>query len=429
MNSIKIEKTRSFKGELIPPPDKSISHRAVFFCAISEGKSRVDNFLFAQDPLSTVNAFRTLGIKIEEKEGGIVISGKGLHGLTEPKNVINCGNSGTTMRLLTGLLSGNPFLSILNGDESLRQRPMARIINPCVEMGAYIRSRDRNRYPPIAIVGKDLDPISYELPVASAQLKSALILAALYANGKSIIIEPVPSRDHTERMLPSFGAELIINGPEISVAGMPELIARDVHVPGDFSSAAFFIASALLVSDAEVIIRGCGINPTRTGMLNVLKRMGGNISIENKRTVSGETIADIICKHSPDLIATRISGNEIPLLIDEFPIISLIATQAEGTTQIKDAKELRVKESDRIRAVAENLRSLGTTLDEYDDGLDIHGKTALKGSRVKSYGDHRIAMTMAVAGLIAEGTTEIEGISSVDISFPNFFRILNELCS
>jgi 3-phosphoshikimate 1-carboxyvinyltransferase len=329
--------------------------------------------------------------------------------------------------LLTGLLSGNPFLSILNGDESLRQRPMSRVIKPCIEMGAYIRSRDKNRFPPIAILGKKLDPISYELPVASAQLKSALILAALCAEGRSVITEPAHSRDHTERMLPSFGADLSIDGPKISVTGLPQLKAQDVDVPGDFSSAAFFIAAALLIKGGELVIRDCGINPTRTGMLNVLKKMGGDISIENERTVSGETIDDIISRYSPDLKAVRISGDEIPLLIDEFPIISLIATQAEGTTEIRDAKELRVKESDRIKTMAENLRVLGTDLEEYDDGLDIQGKADLRGSRVKSFGDHRIAMTMAVAGLIAEGTTEIEGISSVDISFPGFFDIVKKL--
>ncbi|MEE9523889.1 MAG: 3-phosphoshikimate 1-carboxyvinyltransferase [Thermodesulfovibrionales bacterium] len=428
MDSIIIGKTSSLKGEVTTPPDKSISHRAVFFCSISKGKSRVNNFLFAADPMSSVSAFRDLGIDIREEKKGLVIKGNGLRGLKEPKNVINCGNSGTTIRLLTGLLSGNQFMSILTGDESLRQRPMARVIQPCFEMGAYIRARDRDRFPPIAIAGKELSPLTYQLPVASAQLKSALILAAFYADGISRITEPAPSRDHSERMLTSFGADINRDGLKISVRGLPELHAQDVDVPGDFSSAAFFIVAALIIKGGDVLIKDCGINPTRTGLINVIKRMGGNITIENERKVSGEPVADIVCKYSPDLKAVMIAAEEIPLLIDEFPVIALLATQAEGITQIRNAEELRVKESDRIKAMADNLSFLGADVEEKSDGLDIKGKTHLIGSKVKSYGDHRIAMAMAIAGLIAEGETEIDDISSINISFPGFFDTLKMLC-
>jgi 3-phosphoshikimate 1-carboxyvinyltransferase len=429
LSSIIINKTASFKGEVTAPPDKSISHRAVFFCAISQGKSRVHNFLFAADPLSSVKAFRNLGIDITERSNGLIIKGNGLHGLREPRNVIDCGNSGTTIRLLTGLLAGNPFMSILTGDESLRQRPMARVIQPCFEMGAYIRARDKDRFPPIAIAGKELSPLTYKLPVASAQLKSALILAAFYANGVSRITEPAPSRDHSERMLLSFGADIKRDGLEIAVRGLPELRAQDVEVPGDFSSAAFFIVAALIIKGGDILIRDCGINPTRTGLFNVIERMGGNIAIENKRTVSGEPVADIVCKYSPDLKACTIGAAEIPLLIDEFPIIALLATQAEGTTQIRNAEELRVKESDRIKAMAENLSVMSAEVEEISDGIDIRGKTDLTGSKVKSYGDHRIAMAMAIAGLIAEGETVIDDVSSINISFPGFFDTLQSLCT
>lgn len=429
MNKRIINKTDSFHGEITAPPDKSISHRAVFFCSIAKGKSRVNNFLFAADPLSSVKAFRNLGIDISEKSKGLIIKGMGLHGLSEPRNVIDCGNSGTTIRLLTGLLAGNPFMSILTGDESLRQRPMARVIQPCFEMGAYIRARDKDRFPPIAIAGKELNPLTYELPVASAQLKSALILAAFYANGISRITEPAPSRDHSERMLSSFGADITRDGLEITVRGLPELLAQDVEVPGDFSSAAFFIVAALIVKGGDILVRDCGINPTRTGLINVIERMGGDIVIENKRTVSGEPVADIVCRYSPDLKACTIGSGEIPLLIDEFPIIALLATQAEGVTQIRNAEELRIKESDRIKAMADNLRVMGAEVEEMSDGIDIKGKTDLTGSKVKSYGDHRIAMSMAIAGLIAEGETEIDDMSSIDISFPGFFDTLRGLCT
>jgi len=426
---MRIQKASRFSGECVPPPDKSISHRSVFFCSIAEGKSRISNFLSAHDPLSTVDAFRSLGIEIVTEGTDIIVSGKGLHGLREPSDVINCGNSGTTTRLLIGLLSGNPFLSVLTGDESIRNRPMARVITPCREMGATIHARDNNRYPPVVILGKELDPINYTLPVSSAQVKSSLILASLYAEGVSEITEPSLSRDHTERMLPAFGASITKRDNTVIVQGLPSLTASDVEVPGDLSSAAFFLAATLLIKDAEIVVRNCGINPTRTGLLDVIKRMGGNITTENEREISGEPIADIVCRYSPDLKGVTVAGNEVPLLIDEFPILSLLATQAEGTTEIRDAAELRVKESDRISTMATNLKTLGADVEERPDGMLIQGKTPLRGASVDGYNDHRIAMSMAIAGLIAEHETEIHGISSIDISFPGFFDQLRSFTS
>ncbi|MGW8272655.1 MAG: 3-phosphoshikimate 1-carboxyvinyltransferase, partial [Thermodesulfovibrionales bacterium] len=403
-----ITRASSFRGEFSPPPDKSISHRALMFCSIARGQSSLRNVLRAADPLSTMHAMRMLGVEILEQRPGppngaamdLIIKSTGLGSLSEPDNVIDCGNSGTTVRLLTGLLSGFPFLSILTGDESIRRRPMARVILPCRQMGAVIRARQGDNYPPIVVSGGALSAITYALPVASAQVKSAIILAALSASGTTRIIERQKSRDHTQRMLPSFGAPIRIEGDAILVNGGAELAGQDVEVPGDFSSAAFFIAAGLLVKDAEIIVRGCGINPTRTGFLDVIRRMGGQVHTENEREMSGEPVGDIVCRYSPGIRAAQISGEEIPLLIDEFPLLALLGTQAEGLTEIRDAAELRVKESDRIRAMVQNLRVLGCDVEELDDGIRVQGRTTLRGGRVESFGDHRIAMTMAVAGLI-----------------------------
>lgn len=436
MDKITISRASSFRGEFFPPPDKSISHRALIFCAIARGQSSLKNVLKAADPLSTMNAMRMLGVEIREQGSSapdgaaadLLVRSSGLGGLREPENVIDCGNSGTTIRLLTGLLSGYRFLSVLTGDDSVRRRPMARIIVPCREMGATIRARQGDNYPPIVVSGGGLRGITYSLPVASAQVKSAIILAALSAEGTTRIIERHKSRDHTERMLPSFGAAVRVEGDTITASGGSELIGRDVEVPGDFSSAAFFIAAALLVKGAEIVVRDCGLNPTRTGFLDVIRRMGGQVHTENEREMSGEPVGDIVCGYSPGLRAAKISGEEIPLLIDEFPVLAFLGTQADGVTEIRDAAELRVKESDRIRAMAQNLRTLGGDVEELDDGMRIRGTTPLRGGRVESFGDHRIAMTMALAGLISEKPVEIEGVSSVDISFPGFFSALRQCC-
>lgn len=438
MKKRKIIKAKNLRGELTPPPDKSISHRAIIFASIAEGTSIVRNFLRAEDPVSTLNAFRQFGIEIGDarntKQGAkdeLVIKGKGLHGLREPFDVVDCGNSGTTVRLLSGILAGSPFFSVLTGDASLKQRPMARVINPLKEMGADISGRSTDKYLPVAIKGKKLNSIDYLMPVASAQVKSCLILAGLYATGITTITEPQKSRDHTERMLRAMGADIEVDGLIIRVKGqgsrIRELNPIDMTVPADFSSAAFFIAAALIVPGSELMLRKVCVNPTRTGLLEVIKNMGGTINIENLRDISGEPVADIYCKTPDTLRAVKIEGAIIPSLIDEFPILCILATQAKGVTEIRGAEELRVKESDRITVMATELKKLGVELEEYPDGIAIKGKANLKGCIVESYNDHRIAMSLAIAGLIAEGETIINNSSCVDISFPGFFEELKRL--
>lgn len=428
MKSVELAKSKGLRGEVTPPPDKSISHRSIMFASMAEGKSVVRNFLRAEDPLSTIKAFRMLGIQITEVAAGeVTIEGKGLNGLTEPFDVIDCGNSGTTIRLISGILAGNPFLSILTGDDSIKQRPMARVITPLKQMGALISARANDRYPPIAIRGTQLKAIDYTMPIASAQVKSCVILAGLYADGTTTILEPQRSRDHTERMLSAMGAEIRVQGLSVSVNGGPKLHAADVTVPADFSSAAFFMAGALLVPNSELVIRGVGMNPTRTGLLNVLTAMGASMKIENTREISGEPIADIICSSASKLKAVKIAGDIVPSLIDEFPILCILASQADGITEIRGAQELRVKESDRIKAMATELARMGVEVTEYPDGIDIKGNANLKGGSVESYGDHRIAMSLSIAALISQGTTVINNASCADISFPGFYGKLKDL--
>ena len=349
--------------------------------------------------------------------------------MSEPGDVIDCGNSGTTIRLISGVLAGSPFFSVLTGDSSLRTRPMGRVIKPLSLMGAHIIARDDNRYPPLAIKGGNLSPIKYMMPVASAQVKSSLLLAGLYAEGDTEIVEPVKSRDHSEKMLPAFGADITVEGLRITVRGGRELGALDTLVPGDFSSAAFFIVAALLIPGAEITARNVGINPTRTGLLEVLKNMGASIEISNVRDVSGEPVADVYCRGKAELKAVSIAGEIVPSLIDEFPVLCVAAALAEGTTVIRGAEELRVKESDRIKTIAAELRKMGVEIEEYADGLSIRGTEKLLGAEVESHGDHRIAMSMAVAGMVAEGRTLINGASAVDISFPGFFDTIGRLSS
>ena len=448
MSNITIHKTKSLKGEITPPPDKSITHRAIMFASIAEGKSIIRNPLMAEDPISTMNAMRALGVEITEvrsqESSALIIHGKGLHGLREPFDVINCGNSGTTARLISGILAGNPFFTVLTGDDSLRQRPMARVINPLKEMGAEIFARQDHRYLPMAIKGGGLKGITHNMPVASAQVKSCLILAGLYAEGVTVIHEPQKSRDHTERLLKSMGApievgdlEIKVKGPQpsasgggvakVTVEGTVSLQPVEITVPSDFSSAAFFIAGALIVPGSEIIIRNVCVNPTRTGLLHVIKEMGGNVRLENLHDVSGEPVADIYCKTASSLRAVKVGKDLIPSLIDEFPVLCVLATQAEGVTEIRGAEELRVKESDRIKAMATELKKMGVELKEYPDGIAIKGKAILKGAKVESYNDHRVAMAFAIAGLIAEGETVINNPECVDISFPEFFSVLKSL--
>jgi 3-phosphoshikimate 1-carboxyvinyltransferase len=429
MQSVTLNKARSLRGELLLPPDKSISHRAIMFASIAKGKSKVGNFLRAEDPLSTLNAFRMLGIEIHEEQGTVVINGKGLQGLREPFDVIDCGNSGTTARLISGILAGSPFFSTLTGDDSLRQRPMRRVIGPLQAMGARVSGRSGDAYLPIAIKGGNLKAMNYEMPVASAQVKSCLILAGLYADGVTSVTEPYKSRDHTEKMLSSMGASIESGGPgmPITIKGGTELGPLDITVPADFSSAAFFLAAALLVPDSELVIKSVGVNDTRSGLIDIIRKMGGPVELLNRREISGEPVADLYCKYTRPLAAVRITKENIPSLVDEFPILCVLATQAEGITEIRGAEELRVKESDRISTMASELRKLGAEAEEYPDGIAIKGGAALKGCRVNSHGDHRIAMSMAVAALVAEGTTVIDNASCADISFPSFFEQLKKL--
>ena len=371
---IELKKAKRLKGEIIPPPDKSISHRAVILSSLAKGKSIVRNFLRAEDTMSTVNAFRKLGVKIEDKGKKIIIEGKGIHGLKEPVDIIDCGNSGTTARLMSGILAGNPFFSVLTGDDSLKQRPMARVINPLKEMGAEISGRGGDKYLPMSIKGGKLKAIKYAVPVASAQVKSALLLAGLYADGETQISEPIKSRDHTERMLPSYGAKIKIEGFKIKIKGGQELKARNIDVPGDFSSAAFFIVAALLIPGSAIAIKGVGINPTRTGLLDVLEAMGANIKLTGIRDVSGEPVADIYCKTAGSLRAVKIGRELMPSLIDEFPILCVLGTQAGGVTEIRGAEELRFKESDRIKAMAEGLKKMGAEVKEFKGRIEHKGK-------------------------------------------------------
>jgi len=427
LDRIELTKAARFSGEVIPPADKSISHRAVMFSSLARGKGVIRNFLRARDTENTMGAFRALGIEVEDNGDTLVIHGKGLHGLTEAADVIDCGNSGTTMRLLTGVLSANPFFSVLTGDNSLRSRPMKRVIKPLSLMGAHISGRDGNRFAPLAISGGKLNPISYDMPIASAQVKSSVLLAGLYTEGITIVKEPARSRDHTERMLPAFGADLKTDGLTVTVQGSRELYSQEIDVPGDFSSAAFFMVAAIVIPRSEILLKNVGINPTRTGLIKVLQSMGADVRLMNTRSVSGEPVADIICTGTSGLKAATVTGDMVPSLIDEFPILCIAAAKAEGTTTIRGAEELRVKESDRIKAMATELAKMGVLVEEYPDGLNISGTETLKGAEVYSHGDHRIAMSMAVAGLAASGVTTIHGARAVDISFPRFFTLIREL--
>jgi 3-phosphoshikimate 1-carboxyvinyltransferase len=428
MNRV-IEKTNFLKGEITPPPDKSISHRAVMFASLAKGESRIKNFLWAKDPISSLNAMKSLGVKIQVNDiKEIIVQGEGLQSLKEPEDVIDCGNSGTTIRLLSGILAGQPFLSILSGDESLRQRPMKRIIEPLRQMGVEICSRAENRFPPVVIRGGNLKGISYEMPIASAQIKSAILLAGLFAKGDTTVKEPHKSRDHTEKMLKSMGVELYITNNTIKISQpSQELKAFDIAIPNDFSSAAFFIGGACLVPDSEVIIKNVCLNETRTGFLEVLRSMGAKIEIFNLKEQAGEPVGDILVKKSSGLKGVTVQGEIIPRLIDEFPILCIIATQAEGLTVIRDAKDLRAKESDRIKAMVTELSKMGVPIKEFEDGVEIKGPCKLKGTEVYSYKDHRIAMALSIAGLISEGKTTIIDADCVDISFPEFYDLLEIL--
>ncbi len=425
MNRINVRYRGPLRGEVTPPSDKSISHRTIMFSSLAEGKSVIRNFLRAEDPMRTLEAFRQMGINIQTTDDEIVIEGKGLHGLKKPEGDIDCGNSGTTMRMLSGVLAGQPFDSTLTGDEFLLKRPMRRVMGPLTQMGAEISSEEGGM-PPLKIKGGTLKPIEYDSPIASAQVKSAILLAGLYCDGTTTVIEPGRSRDHTERMLKALGADVKIDGLQVSIAGGAALGPMDITVPGDLSSAAFFIVAGLIVPGSELVVRNVGINPTRTGIIDVLKAMGADIRVENKRDVSGEPAADIAVSHS-ELKGIDIGGDIILKAIDEFPILCVAAAKAKGKTTITGAAELRVKESDRIAAMASELKKMGAVVKELEDGIIIEGMEELKPAQVKSHGDHRIAMSMIIAGLTAEGETMVEDTDCVNTSFPGFMDMIDKL--
>jgi 3-phosphoshikimate 1-carboxyvinyltransferase len=424
------------QGHVRVPGDKSISHRALLLGAIADGVSQVRGFLPAADCLTTLRAVRALGIKVEERSpAALVIHGRGLAGLQEPDDVIDCGRSGTTMRLLAGLLAGQPFLSVLTGGTQLRRRPMARIVEPLRAMGAIVLGRDGGRRPPLAVQGGGLRGLDYELPVASAQVKSALLLAALYADGPTTLHVPGPARDHTERMLVAMGGRLRSEKPGLPGEPSTEwlhlipgqsLQAVDVVVPGDLSSAAFFLVAAALVPGSDVVIERVGVNPTRTGLLDVLWAMGAGIALHNERVVAGEPIADLSVRCS-ELHGVQVGGGLVVRAIDEFPILAVAATQAHGETLVRDAAELRVKESDRIETTVQELRRLGAAIESRPDGFVVEGPSQLVGAVVDSHGDHRLAMALAVAGLVASGETVVQGAGCIADSFPGFEGLLARL--
>jgi 3-phosphoshikimate 1-carboxyvinyltransferase len=426
-NYEKIEPVQRLAGTIRVPGDKSVSHRAVMLGSLSQGTCLVRNFLPSQDCLSTVDCMRALGVEINElNDSTLEICGVGLYGLKEPQDVLNVGNSGTTIRLLSGLLAGQNFHTVLTGDDSIRGRPMMRVVSPLREMGARIYGREDGRFAPLSIMGGDLHSISYTLPVASAQVKSAILIAGLYASGETAVKEPSPTRDHTERMLRSMGKEVESLDGHITISGGGELSPFDLEVPGDISSAAFFLVAGLVCPNSNITIQGVGINPTRTGIIDVLNTMEANISITNKRAEGAEPVADLRVESS-GLRGIDIRGEMIPRVIDELPIIAVAATQAKGKTVVRDAQELRVKETDRIRATVQELSKLGAKIEEHDDGFSVEGPTVLRGARCHSHGDHRIAMALAVAGLIAEGETSVEDANCIDVSFPYFFETLGSL--
>ena len=421
-----VKRANSMKGELTVPGDKSISHRGIMFGAIAEGTTELEGFLDGADCRSTISCFRQMGIEISQDHDRVQIHGKGLYGLRQPKDMLDAGNSGTTVRLISGILAGQPFTTQLTGDASIQKRPMKRIMTPLSLMGASIRSLAGNDCAPLEIHGGSLVPIHYDSPVASAQVKSCVLLAGLYAEGQTSVTEPVPSRDHTERMLSGFGAEITSRERTATVTGHPRLIGQHITIPGDISSAAYFIAAGLICPNSDLYIRNVNTNPTRAGILTVAKQMGGKITLENQRVVSGEEVCYIHVVSS-DLHGTQIDRELIPSLIDEIPVIAVMAAFAEGTTVIKDAQELKVKESNRIDSVTENLNAMGADAIPTKDGMIIHGGRPLHGARILTRSDHRIAMSFAIAGLAADGETTFDDPGCIDISYPTFFETLRSI--
>lgn len=417
-------RAKQLNGQIEVPADKSISHRSIMFGAIAKGTTTVKNFLRGEDCLSTLNGFKELGVPIEDDGQTITIQGVGFEGLKPALGPIDLGNSGTSIRLMMGILAGTNFQTTLFGDEYLNRRPMQRVMAPLNQMGAHLVGFENTQYPPISIQGAKLAPITYEMPVASAQVKSAIIFAALQAQGTSTIIEKEPSRNHTEQMIKQFGGEIEVSGKTIRVTGPQQLTGQEVIVPGDISSAAFFIVAGAILKNSQVVLKNVGINPTRTGILDVLEAMGGTFELSE---IDEANESATITVTSSSLKATTIQGADIPRLIDELPIIALLATQAEGTTIIKDAQELKVKETNRIDATCEELQKLGANIEPTDDGMIIHGPVQLHGGKVSSRGDHRIGMMLQIAALLTDEVIELDKAEAVAVSYPHFFEDLASL--
>ena len=428
MTHITVESGHALTGRCAVPGDKSISHRAVMFASIAEGVSHIHNFLNGGDCMATVQVMRDLGVRVENPSATeIVVHGRGIDGLQEPADVIDCENSGTTMRLMTGLLAGQQFASFLSGTTQLRRRPMNRIVQPLRGMGADIMGRQDGAYAPLGIRPARLRPVDYTLPVASAQVKSCVLLAGMYTNGLTIIREPGPARDHTERMLQAMGAPITVLGNTIH-AERPSAALKplDITVPGDISSAAFLLVAASIVPGSRITISGVGVNPTRTGILDALLEMGAEIRFQNERTVSGEPVADLEVR-ATELRGATFGGADIVTMIDELPVLAVAATQAHGRTVVRDAAELRVKETDRIATTVSELRKLGADIEPTDDGFVVNGPTKLAGGVTESHGDHRMAMAMAVAGMVAQGATTVHDAAVTEDSFPGYESTLAAL--
>ncbi|WP_139489158.1 3-phosphoshikimate 1-carboxyvinyltransferase [Brevibacillus dissolubilis] len=423
---LQVKQAKQIQGTVRVPGDKSISHRAVMFGALAEGTTEISGFLPGADCLSTISCFQRMGVEIQQDGDRVTVKGNGWFGLQEPTEKLDVGNSGTTIRLISGILSTQPFHTVLEGDESIAKRPMRRVVGPLREMGAKIDGRRNGEFTPLAIRGGELTGITYQSPVASAQIKSAILLAGLQAKGTTTVVEPTVSRDHTERMLRAFGIEIVQEGNSVSVQGGQSLKGRSIVVPGDISSAAFLIVAVMMVPNSKLTIENVGINPTRTGIIDVVKAMGGQIELTNQRIVNEEPIADIVVTHS-ELTGTVIEGDLIPRLIDEIPVIAVLATQAKGQTIIRDAEELKVKETDRIATVVSQLSKFGATVTPTDDGMIIEGSAQLTAAEIDSMGDHRIGMAMAIAGLAAPGETVIHNSEAINVSFPGFAQLLEQI--
>lgn len=424
--NLNVKKISSLKGEVCLPGDKSIAHRALILGALADGKTMIRQLPASGTVEATISCLRELGVKVEKFKQALIIQSHGLCGLTEPGNILDANNSGTTMRLLSGLLAGQPFVSILSGTDRLRQRPMDRVVEPLRRMGAVIMGRAGGKFAPLTISGGSLSAIEYDLPVPSAQVKSAILLAGLYAKGTTRINETIPTRDHTERMLKAMGASLETSGSTVKLGPAEKLYPLKIDIPGDISSAAYLIAAALLLKKSHVIIKGVGLNPRRLGFIQTVQRMGAKVSITDQMVQNGEPVG-VIEVRSSSLTATEISGRTIPYLVDEIPILALLATQAEGTTVIQGAEELRIKESDRLKTVTTELNRLGACIKEKPDGLVIKGPSRLKGATCDSHQDHRIAMTTVIAGLTARGRTVVKDAEWINESFPGFEKVLKRL--